>query len=113
MRPESEFLATHLAYHCLTSAPNDHYNEPTEASMPTTVTLYTKPGCHLCEDVLQTLREVGTRLSFELKIVDIEQDDALQKRYMLDIPVVCIDGEQFSAYFLDKDAFEHKLKTGN
>ena len=58
------------------------------------VTLYSRPGCHLCEEAERILHRLGAGSRFTLEVVDIESDDALLKRYMLEIPVVAIDGVQ-------------------
>jgi glutaredoxin len=56
--------------------------------MPTHATIYTRRGCHLCEDAEGTLRQHG----LTIEMVDIDGDQALQERYGLVIPVVMIDG---------------------
>lgn len=61
------------------------------------VVLYSRPGCHLCDDArraLETLQgELGGELAFELREVDIESDRGLERRFMLEIPVIEVDGE--------------------
>jgi glutaredoxin len=56
------------------------------------VTLYSRPGCHLCEAAERVIRALMPGAGFDLEVVDIESDDALLRRYMLEIPVVAIDG---------------------
>ncbi len=75
-----------------------------------TVTLYTKPDCHLCEDALKTLREVGAELSFELAVRDITTDEALHRAYFERIPVVTLDGEELFEYFVDAEALRERLR---
>jgi glutaredoxin len=60
----------------------------------TVVVLYTRPGCHLCDearDVILALRESHSR--FELREIDIDGDDELHARFLERIPVVQVDGE--------------------
>ncbi len=57
---------------------------------PRSVKLYTRPGCHLCEDAEKLLRQHG--LSPEL--INIDTDPDLTNRYNLTIPVVEIDGKE-------------------
>ena len=52
-----------------------------------TVTLYGRPGCHLCDDARAALHRVRAAHPFRLEEVDIETDDALLKRYLERIPV--------------------------
>jgi glutaredoxin len=76
------------------------------------VVLYSRPGCHLCEQALEeilALRAQGVR--FELREIDIDSDDELLKRYLERIPVVAVDGEQVSELFLDRGALLARLDT--
>jgi glutaredoxin len=73
------------------------------------VTLYTKPGCHLCEQALEALLRVQAERPFELVQVDITADDALHRAYFERIPVVAVDGEHLSDFFLDEHALIERL----
>jgi len=55
-----------------------------------TVILYTREGCHLCDDAQALLREHG----LEPELVDIDQNPELRERYNLCVPVVVIDGQE-------------------
>lgn len=55
-----------------------------------TVTLYTKDGCHLCEDVKGYLALHEERYPHTLDEVDITQDNELFARYRFSIPVIKI-----------------------
>ena len=55
-----------------------------------TVTLYTREGCHLCDDARAALERLGASHPFRLDEVDIEADDALHARYLERIPVVAL-----------------------
>jgi glutaredoxin len=74
-----------------------------------TVTLYGRPGCHLCDDARATLQRVRRTHPFRLEEVDIETDDALFKRYLERIPVVAIDGEERFELFVDEQALTRTL----
>ncbi|TQR19953.1 glutaredoxin family protein [Psychrobacillus vulpis] len=52
------------------------------------VHFYTRPGCHLCEDARLMLKLVQEDISFEIKEINIEENDELHEKYMLMIPVV-------------------------
>ena len=75
------------------------------------VTLYTKPGCHLCEDALAILLRVQARLQFELIERDITADDALHRAYFERIPVVTLDGQHLFDYFVDEQALIERLES--
>ena len=56
------------------------------------VTLYGKPGCHLCDEALAMLQRLERRYPMEIQKVDITQDPTLFRRYDIRIPVVVVDG---------------------
>lgn len=55
------------------------------------VTLYGKPGCHLCEDARVLLDRLRPRYPMDVVEVDIRSDPALYRRYDILIPVIVID----------------------
>jgi glutaredoxin len=67
----------------------------------TTVTLYGKPGCHLCEDARAVVEELRATHGFELEEVDISLDAGLYRRYGERIPVVAVDGVERFEFFVD------------
>jgi glutaredoxin len=67
--------------------------------------LYGRPGCHLCDDA----RAVLGRIGHPFEEVDIEGDDELLRRYLERIPVVALDGEELSDYFVDEGALRRRL----
>lgn len=56
------------------------------------VTLYSRKGCHLCDVARLQLRALQQTLPFHIDDVNIEGDEALERRYMLEIPVIEIAG---------------------
>jgi glutaredoxin len=56
------------------------------------VVLYSRSGCHLCDEARAVLEAERARTAFELVEIDIETDDELVKEYGIRIPVVAIDG---------------------
>ena len=66
----------------------------------TTVTLYTKPGCHLCEAVQQVIERVRRREPFELVVRNILDDPHDFEIYHCAIPVVLLDGIEIARYRL-------------
>lgn len=57
------------------------------------VTVVSKRGCHLCDDVIGVLESLSSRHDFEVRVLDIADDRALHDRYWLTIPVVQVDGK--------------------
>lgn len=75
------------------------------------VTLYTKPGCHLCQDALDVLLRVQADTPFELVQADITADEALHRAYFERIPVVLVDGEHLCDFFVDEHALIERLES--
>ncbi len=67
--------------------------------------LYTRPGCHLCDDARAALKRVGEPFDE----VNIETDDALHAAYLERIPVVTLDGAAISDYFVDEGVLRERL----
>ena len=67
----------------------------------TVVTLYGKPGCHLCDDARAVIEQVRAEHAFELREVDISIDPGLFRQYGERIPVVAVDGEERFEFFVD------------
>jgi glutaredoxin len=76
---------------------------------PPTVTLYGRPGCHLCDDARAVLQRVRRRTPFELHEVDITTDDDLHRRYLERIPVVALAGEELFELFVDEEVLLRRL----
>ncbi len=73
------------------------------------LTLYSKPGCHLCEEMKAVVQRVAARVPLELAEVDISRDPALMVRYGDQIPVLLIDGFKAAKYRIDERELEQKL----
>jgi glutaredoxin len=69
--------------------------------MSSRVTLYGKPGCHLCDDARVIVEAVCAELGVEWAEVDITQDDALFTQYGEQIPVTLVDGKQHDFWRVD------------
>jgi glutaredoxin len=74
-----------------------------------TVTLFGRPGCHLCEDARAVLERVRAELPFHLAERDIEADEATFKAYLERIPVVALDGEELYDLFVDEPDLRARL----
>jgi glutaredoxin len=75
----------------------------------TTLTLYGKPGCHLCDDARAAVERVAARRDVPLEQVDISRDPVLYKRYGERIPVLEMDGETVFEFFVDEPVLERRL----
>ena len=76
-----------------------------------TLTLYSKAGCHLCDEMKQVIDAVGARVPFALDVVDITTDPALLELYGVEIPVLLIDGRKAAKYRLTERELERILES--
>jgi hypothetical protein len=77
---------------------------------PRRLTMYSKPGCHLCDDMKQVIESVATRVALTLDVVDISADQTLMDRYGLEIPVLLIEGKKAAKYRVTERELEHRLR---
>jgi glutaredoxin len=78
----------------------------------TTVVVYSRPGCHLCEEAIEQIVALhGKGYRFDLHEVDIESHELLLRRYLERIPVVEVNGEEVSELILDQTGLVAKLDT--
>jgi glutaredoxin len=75
----------------------------------TRVTLYGKPGCHLCEEAREAVETVRGELGFELEEVDVSLDPRLHARYGERIPVLEIDGREEMELYVDAADLRERL----
>ena len=75
----------------------------------TTVVLFGREGCCLCDDAREVLERVRRRRGFDLQERDIEQDEALLRAYLERIPVVTIDGVEVFELFVDESELERRI----
>lgn len=73
------------------------------------VVLYGRAGCCLCDDAREVLDRARQRFGFELRELDIEQDDRLLAAYLERIPVVTVDGAEMFEFFVDEAKLEAAL----
>lgn len=76
---------------------------------PVRVRLFSKPGCHLCEDALAVIDRVCSDLGVGYDEVDITTDPALMKAYGEQIPVTFVDGAQHDFWRVDESRLRAAL----
>jgi glutaredoxin len=76
------------------------------------LTLYSRPGCHLCDDMKATVERVVRSMPEPIAIeeVDISTDSALEARYGLEIPVLLVNGKKAAKYRLTEEGFRRILE---
>jgi len=74
------------------------------------LTLYSKPGCHLCDEMKYVIDSVSARVPLSLEVIDISTDGGLMERYGVEIPVLLIDGKKAAKYRLTAEELERRLR---
>ncbi len=62
------------------------------------VTLYSRPGCHLCDDMKAVVSRVGRDVPLRLTEIDISNDPALEREHGHEIPVLLVEGRKAAKY---------------
>jgi glutaredoxin len=76
-----------------------------------TITVYSKPDCHLCADAIATLGQLQRELGFTLEEIDITAEEALHRAYFERIPVIALGGEDLCEYFVDEALVRERLES--
>jgi len=74
------------------------------------VIIYSKPGCHLCDEAKAIIQNAGCDDRFTLGEVNIESDEELLRKYKYDIPVVMIDGVECFRHRVNLEDFRRMIK---
>ena len=75
------------------------------------VTLYTRRGCHLCDEAKVAIEAARRRRAFDYEELDIDSDAGLLHLYNEEVPVIAIDGRKAFKYRLTADELLKKLET--
>ena len=64
------------------------------------LTIYSRPGCHLCDDMKTTIERTLARAALDVRVeeIDISTDPDLEARYGTEIPVLLVDGKKAAKY---------------
>ena len=67
--------------------------------------MYSRPGCHLCDDAKFVIERVQRRYPFTFNVINVETDPALEQAYGSEIPVILINGNKAFKYRVDEGEF--------
>src|SRR5678815_3745045 len=67
------------------------------------IEIYSRPGCHLCDEAKAVIEPFSKRYSLELKVTNVDSDADLRALYGTEIPVILINGTE---------AFRHRVEAG-
>ena len=74
------------------------------------VIVYSRPGCHLCDEAKSAIQNAGCSESFTLEEINIESDPELLRKYQYDIPVIAIDGVENFIHRVNPKEFRTRIK---
>ena len=79
----------------------------------TALTLYTRPGCHLCDDMKATILRVARTSPDPIAIeeIDISSDPELERRYGEEIPVLLVEGRKAAKYRITEGELTRILRS--
>jgi glutaredoxin len=80
------------------------------ASAARDVTLYTRPGCHLCDKAKSAIAPLLREFGAALREVNIDADPVLKERYSLDIPVIFIGQRKAAKHRVNLEQFRRQLQ---
>lgn len=74
------------------------------------LTLYSRPGCHLCDEMKATVDRVARSVASSVEVIDISTDAELEARYGLEIPVLLVNGTKAAKYRVTEEELTRILK---
>jgi glutaredoxin len=79
---------------------------------PVEVIVYTRPGCHLCDQAKESIERLRTanRLDLAVREVNIDLDPALRELYDHEVPVIFIGGRKAFKYRIDDSQFIDRVR---
>jgi len=75
------------------------------------LTVYSRPGCHLCDEMTAVIERVVQGTAWTVEKVDISTDAELEARYGLEIPVLLVDGRKAAKYRVSEGELRRILKS--
>jgi glutaredoxin len=89
-------------------------NHPEDARLasanPLDLTIYSRPGCHLCEEAKAVMNPLIKEFGVTVREVNIDQDEELAERYSWDIPVIFVGAHKVAKHRVDPIQFRRQLE---
>src|SRR5688572_17704965 len=90
----------------------DRRRLPHAARVVIALSLYSRPGCHLCNETKAVIARVARAVPLTLHEIEISRDRELEVRYGLEIPVLEIEGRKAAKYRITEEELTRLLKAG-
>lgn len=76
------------------------------------LTVYSRPGCHLCEEMWRQLQGLQREIPFRLTLVDVDEIPEMRMRYDTRVPVLVHEDQVLCELFLDEARVREYLCVG-
>jgi glutaredoxin len=73
------------------------------------VQIYSRPGCHLCDEMKAVVLRLSESIPLAVENIDISADPDLDRQYGLEIPVLVIDGRKAAKYRVTEESLRRML----
>jgi glutaredoxin len=73
------------------------------------VTIYSRPGCHLCDDMKAVVHKVARTIPVSIEEIDISTDAKLEAEFGLEIPVLFVAGNKAAKYRVGEEELRRIL----
>jgi glutaredoxin len=73
------------------------------------LTIYSRPGCHLCDEMKAVVQRVAQSIPLQLEEIDISTSSELEERYGLEIPVLMVEGKKAAKYRIGEEELRRVL----
>jgi len=90
--------------------PNNEEDARLAAAGALDVTLYTRPGCHLCEEAKAVMAPLLAEFGARLREVNIDDDAGLRERYGCDVPVIFLGARRVAKHRVDARQLRRRLE---
>ena len=77
--------------------------------MRPTLTVLSRPYCHLCEELISALEQFQGRYDFAIEVIDVDRHPALEEKWGDKVPVLLDGDRELCHYFLDIEAVDARL----
>ena len=84
-----------------------------QLAAPRDVTIYSRPGCHLCEEAKEQIAPLLEEFGSRLTEINIDEDPELRARYDYDVPVIFLGARKAAKHRIDSAQFRRQLREAS
>jgi glutaredoxin len=84
-----------------------------QLAAPRDVTIYSRPGCHLCEEAKAQIAPMLKEFGSSLTEINIDEDPELRARYDYDVPVIFLGARKAAKHRVDLVQFRRQLRDAS